>query len=1034
MANTSSVSELVLRWQELRDRGQSVSAEELCAGCPEQLEELKRQIEALRSMQQFLGTSMGDAPGAVTPELLASGNRAEIPPTVQRGEEAATPASDAPLEGSRYRPLRLHAEGGLGAVFVAWDEELSREVALKRIRRPHAQNADSRRRFLREGAITGSLEHPGVVPVYGLTRDASGQPCYAMRFVRGQTLQEAIARFHGTDKANRSLVLRQLLSRLVAVCNTIAYAHSRGVVHRDLKPSNIMLGDYGETLVIDWGLAKRLDDGHGAAAPGGDGSPHAPPDGRHEGTATGDLLGTPAFMSPEQASGRPEAVGPASDIYSLGATLYALLTGRPPFHGDGLGELLQKVGHGDFPAPRQIRPDTPRGLEAICLKAMAREPSARYATALELAADLEHWMADEPVRAHREPWTAWTGRWVRRHRTLVASLTAVLLVSGLLVGATGGWLAARQADTVRAARTDLEEATLLQRQEQWADARAALQRAEGRLSEGGPEDVRQLVARVRADLDMVARLDKIRLGRSVIRNDTLEFDTASTAKEYANAFRDYGLDMEGEVPAVAEAVRQSSIKPQLLGGLDDWAEHTSDARLSGRLLAVVRQADPDPWRDRFRDPELRRDVPALRRLASEASLDALSPMVLEALVNRLEGAGIENQGLLRQIHARYPHDYFLNAALMVSLANQAQRLRWPETDLVREEAIGFAHTMLAVRPDSALAWSDLGVLLFDRGRMKEAEAAQRKALSLQPDNPRFHAYHSGPLRELGRLDEAEQAARTAIRLKPDYGIAYSFLANTLLLQKRFAEAEVACHTAIRLQAKSPWPFVFLARIARARERPAEADALEREAERLRPGSVSAQQLRPWEQTALLESKLPDWLHGKARPADALELAVLGFIAAHNQEKYDATAQLFAKSFAEHPAYAEATVAFSASRPRYFAACCAAQASRGLGDGAFLKLDERSQRRQQALEWLRQELAYWDKQMVDRQPAAHVRASKALSFWREDGWLAGVRDVGITDRLPLAEKEACRKLWANVDELLKRASTGLDEANQVGPGR
>ena len=178
MANPSSVRELVLRWQELRDQGRSVSAEELCAGCPEQLEELKRQIEALRSMQRFLDTSAGDAPSAATPGTLVTGGEAEEQSAAGLGEDAATPESDAPLVGSRYRPLRLHAQGGLGEVFVAQDEELSREVALKRIRRPHAQDDNSRRRFLREGEITGSLEHPGVVPVYGLTRDASGQPCY----------------------------------------------------------------------------------------------------------------------------------------------------------------------------------------------------------------------------------------------------------------------------------------------------------------------------------------------------------------------------------------------------------------------------------------------------------------------------------------------------------------------------------------------------------------------------------------------------------------------------------------------------------------------------------------------------------------------------------------------------------------------------------------------------------------------------------------------------------------------------------------
>jgi tetratricopeptide (TPR) repeat protein/tRNA A-37 threonylcarbamoyl transferase component Bud32 len=428
MENSITVSELVLRWQELRDQGRSVSAEELCTGCPELLEELKRQIEALQSMQQFLDTSASGAPSAATPETLLTVVEVERQTSGQRGDDDATPGSDEPRVRSRYQPLRLHAKGGLGEVFVARDEELPREVALKRIRRPYAHNDDSRRRFLREGEITGSLEHPGVVPVYGLTQDAGGQPCYAMRFVRGQTLEEAIAQFHQTGQENRSLTLRQLLNRFVSVCNTLAYAHSRGVIHRDLKPSNIMLGDYGETLVIDWGLAKRLEENQSSAAPEGNGSPLSPRFDRPEGTATGELLGTPAFMSPEQAAGRNAAVGPASDVYSLGATLYALLTGRPPFAGDSLGELLEKVTRGDFPPLRQLRPDTPRALEAICLKAMALEPAARYATALELAADMERWLADEPVSACREPWQVRARRWVGRHRTLVTTAAVALLV------------------------------------------------------------------------------------------------------------------------------------------------------------------------------------------------------------------------------------------------------------------------------------------------------------------------------------------------------------------------------------------------------------------------------------------------------------------------------------------------------------------------------------------------------------------------------------------------------------------------------
>ena len=173
--------------------------------------------------------------------------------------------------GQRFRVLRPHAQGGLGAVFVARDEELHREVALKQILDRHADDPHSRARFLVEAEITGKLEHPGVIPVYGLGHDPSGRPFYAMRLVKGESLKEAVARFHraggpGRDPRERALALRRLLGRFIAVCNTIAYAHSRGVIHRDLKPGNVLLGPFGETLVIDWGLAKVVGRGPRAAS------------------------------------------------------------------------------------------------------------------------------------------------------------------------------------------------------------------------------------------------------------------------------------------------------------------------------------------------------------------------------------------------------------------------------------------------------------------------------------------------------------------------------------------------------------------------------------------------------------------------------------------------------------------------------------------------------------------------------------------------------------------------------------------------
>jgi serine/threonine-protein kinase len=349
-------------------------------------------------------------------------------------------AGDQTSAGLRFRILRPHDKGALGEVFVAEDQELHREVALKEIQEQYADDPQARARFLLEAEITGGLEHPGIVPVYGLGKYADGRPFYAMRFIKGDNLKNAIERFHKAegpdrDPGEKSLEFRKLLRRFQDVCNAVAYAHSRGVLHRDLKPGNIMLGQYGETLVVDWGLAKtREQEDSSVTRPE---RPIRPQLGSgSEPTKMGAAIGTPAYMSPEQAAGRLDQLGPASDVYSLGATLYSLLTGQAPFQGAQPADVLRKVQSGDFLPPRQIKADVPAALDAICKKAMAISSDARYPSTRELVEDIEHWLADEPVRVFNEPVIARLSRWGRRHKPLVASVAALMLASivALLIG------------------------------------------------------------------------------------------------------------------------------------------------------------------------------------------------------------------------------------------------------------------------------------------------------------------------------------------------------------------------------------------------------------------------------------------------------------------------------------------------------------------------------------------------------------------------------------------------------------------------
>jgi serine/threonine-protein kinase len=338
--------------------------------------------------------------------------------------------------GPRYRVLRPHAVGGLGEVSVAEDTELHRQVALKEIREQHAHQESSRRRFVLEAEVTGGLEHPGVVPVYGLGVYPDGRPYYAMRLIKGETLGEAAERFHAAPTAAfDSLEFRQLLGRFIDVCQAVAYAHSRGVLHCDLKPANVMVAKYGETLVVDWGLAKVVGRPGGAAGVPEEMTlrPAAGSDGVR--TLAGSAVGTPGFMSPEQAEGEVGGLGPATDVYSLGATLYVLLTNQPPLRG-AVPEVLRRTQEGSWPPPRQVNAAAPAALDAVCRKAMALRPGDRYASALELAGELEHWLADEPVSAYREPAGGRLRRWARKHPRRVTA-AAVLLLAGA-VGLTAG--------------------------------------------------------------------------------------------------------------------------------------------------------------------------------------------------------------------------------------------------------------------------------------------------------------------------------------------------------------------------------------------------------------------------------------------------------------------------------------------------------------------------------------------------------------------------------------------------------------------
>ncbi|MGH7137437.1 MAG: serine/threonine-protein kinase, partial [Pirellulales bacterium] len=539
-----------------------------------------------------------------------------------------------------YSLLRAVARGGMGRVSIARDDALKRDVALKELLDGAADSPDSQRRFVAEAEITGQLEHPGVVPIYALGADKHGNPFYTMRFVKGQTLQDAIDAYHrssdcgagvppaakeagGTPASQRSkeaggtpapqaAELKSLLRRFVMVCQTVAYAHNRGVIHRDLKPANIMLGRFGETLVMDWGLAKPVDDGKSAGSTIGV-LAHQQLAGRPDLTGSDAVVGTPAYMPPEQASRKVAELGPAADVYSLGAVLYHLLTGAPPYSGSSSGEVLEKVRSSSPARPSAVCRGVPRALEAICLKAMARRPKARYPSAAELAESVERWLDDEPVEAYREPLAERLYRWSRKHKTgVVSGIISLLMVT--LIGSAAIVIIQRERDKARVferiAADYAQDAADADQRAKDKEAEAERLAQEASDSRGQARDATQKGAEARQAAEeakkQVAELEAAlaaKTGESEELTKNLESARANLAAAEARA--------ESESKRADAAVERASELERQVAALrreaDDYREITLKLTRLADLAANQRQGPAveanHPWDDfTQRDP------------------------------------------------------------------------------------------------------------------------------------------------------------------------------------------------------------------------------------------------------------------------------------------------------------------------------------------------------------------------------------------------------------------------------------------------
>jgi serine/threonine-protein kinase len=944
-------------------------------------------------------------------------------PAAPGGGQSAAPAAEGWPAIPGCEIAGVLGRGGMGLVLRGRDPELGRDLAVKVLLEGHANDPSIVRRFVEEAQIGGQLQHPGVVPVYALGRSPDGRPYFTMKLVKGRTLAELLQ-----ERATPAQDLPHFLTIFLQVCQTLAAAHSKGIIHRDLKPPNIMVGAFGEVQVMDWGLAKVMNqDGAAPAGPAGPAPAAAPSAIRTirtgvvgAGSQAGSVLGTPAYMAPEQARGEVAQLDRPCDVFGLGAILCEILTGQPPYVGAADWQVYQKALAGDLAETfaRLAASGADVELQRLARHCLAAEPGDRPRDAGAVAVAVTAYQQSVADRLREAEWQRLAARLKvqeeRKRRRLAVGLAAAVVGVVLLGGGSAFWLlrqaAERRLELRQGVEVALDKAAELQQQARWAEARAVLDQAEHRLADSGPADLRRRVRQARADLRLVGRLDAARLKAATWLGN--RFDDAAAEREYAAAFRDARLGrVGGDVTALAVRIRNSAVKEQLVAALDDWAGRTRDRQRQAWLLAAARQADPDPRRNRWRDPALWQQPAELERRARQADLGRLSPQLLGAIGLVLLRQGGQAIPLLTRAQRQYPSDFWLTFDLGQAL-HMARRpgeaigyyrvalaLR-PTTFAVltnlgnaladmgdRDGAIACLQKALALEPRLAQAHTNLGSALADMGDRDGAIACYQKALALDPKMAQTHYNLGIALKARGRIDEAITAYRHALRIDPGLAEAHCNLGAALQQQGRFTEARDAYQRGHQLGTqRQHWPY------------------------------PSAQWLRQAERLAQLEAQLPQVLSGQTRasaPEGWAEFASL----CRRKRHFAASARLYRAAFATRPVPPETFLLAH----RYSAASVAALAGQGQGqDAAPLSAAQRGRWRQQARDWLRAELAHWSHQLDAGTPQARAAVQQTLRQWQRDPDLAGIRDAACIANLPADELPACRQLWAEVAALLQRA--------------
>ena len=815
--------EILDAWDQLN------SPDTLLRRFPEQEKLIRQKWDSLKSksVQRQYASPNKDTLGNATAPRSTHDADCTSPPIQESNGEPQIVDDPSP----RFHIVRRLAQGGIGTVFVAFDLDLKREVAVKELKRKFANVGAIVQRFEAEATITGNLEHPNIVPIYATGRRSDGRPYYAMRLIQGRSMQEAISELHSTHGTGldfrNNAAARDLLLRFVTVCRAVGFAHSQGVLHRDLKPSNIMVGGFGETLVVDWGLARSVHHQNHQQSTG----MHANTEFESKKTLHGTIVGTPGYMSPEQALGRNDEVTVASDIYSLGATLFQILTNNIPYLHTG-SESPIRIKSKDSVAVASLQANTdvcvesslqfgsrqpldnfgsfPAPLDAICRQAMQYDPRKRYANAELLAMDLEAWLLDEPVSVLPDTRFQKGRRWAKTHPAMVAGGLASLLITMLAMGITLSILSVKNeslrlsnlreqasaqesSENAAVAKLNGEEA-VRQRQRVLGILNTFLLDVERGLSNvpGGAAVQRNVLTTV---------LNKLGEISSDFADDEVSVSNAMALVDLGDLFsrvgtKDIKLDLPGS--------KKMTLSPLEAAG-EVYAEAIGiamrltpqEGREPRRLIALIKQKQAEVLRQTARTPEafqlldeslaMRRKLLAESPESVEAALDVVSTVDYQGQIFLQDGdfprarkAFAETRLILARLSEKSPNDAEIKRRLGIALSRIAD-IDVHDGDLesatrLYDQDLAIATELYLSKPDNLTAKRDLCVSLDRIGNMSAQRGQLEKAMDCYLESRRLR-------------EELHAAEPTDMKSSRDLFVSYMKGGDTRMLMKEVAAAQ-----------------------------------------------------------------------------------------------------------------------------------------------------------------------------------------------------------------------------------------------------